>query len=71
LLQAGFDGFGGPTRAREPEDERDGESHEAREDQQQDQRGQNQSSPFSEPLTVLLGVPQDSEAGAQPLHLAA
>lgn len=29
------------------------------------------SSPFSEPLTVFLGVPQDEEAGAQPLHLAA
>ncbi len=30
-----------------------------------------QASPFSEPLTVFLGVPQDSEAGAQPLHIAA
>ncbi len=30
-----------------------------------------QSSPFSEPLTVFLGVPQDEEAGAQALHLAA
>ncbi|MFM9996724.1 MAG: hypothetical protein ACKVU4_13105 [Phycisphaerales bacterium] len=30
-----------------------------------------QSSPFSEPLTVFLGVPQDSDAGAQPLHIAA
>ncbi len=29
------------------------------------------SSPFSEPLTVFLGVPTDSEAGAQPLHIAA